>query len=129
LNPSDNSKSKELLVDQKFYNNYLKSLPSNFGAVKTWAEEDATGYLGSIISSSAYHLIRVEGIGPQQEKIDFSNLTITNQKKISCLVLITSFNWKLSKELDALTDFSWVETKDLPSNYGKLNLYCKQKSK
>jgi hypothetical protein len=61
-NYSGNTRSMELYKDQLFYMKELQTYTSQRHKVAVWnSAEDTTGYLGALTSTSAFHLIRLEG--------------------------------------------------------------------
>lgn len=52
-----------LINDQKVYMSELAKLPSKRNYVATWAEPDESGWTGSLLSTSNFHLMRLEGKG------------------------------------------------------------------
>jgi hypothetical protein len=116
--------SKKLLVDQIEYNKVLSKLNSTFGKVATWQEPDASGYRGSIISASAFHLLRIEGKEGPQKVLNRESWRLRKGTDINCLVLIISETWKPTIELKHFNDFKIFSEHVLPSNSTKLLVYC-----
>ena len=97
-NYSGNTKSMELYKDQLFFVEELQTYTSQRHKVAVWnSPEDPTGYLGALTSTSAFHLLRLEGkatatkIPDPQMWLKRSNilpeyiLIITSQKNTSFL--------------------------------------------
>jgi len=121
---SSNYVSTQLLEDEIALNNNLRTLPRNRNSVATWYEPDATGYRGSLISSTSFHLVRFEGAGENQDVLDFRAFARKNGVRPSCLAMITSPSWVVSSEFDLDTSYSLISENFLPSKKVKLSIFC-----
>jgi len=119
-NYSGNTKSMELYKDQLFYMKELQTYTSQRHKVAVWnSAEDTTGYLGALISTSAFHLLRLEGkaaatkVPDPQMWLKRHNilpeyiLIITSQKNASFLTE--------SKNLE-LNGYKEISSKSFPSS-------------
>jgi hypothetical protein len=97
-NYSGNTKSMEFYKDQLFFVEELQTYTSQRHRVAVWnSVDDTTGYLGALTSTSAFHLLRLEGKGAATKVPDPQMwlkmynilpeyiLIITNQKNTSFL--------------------------------------------
>ena len=125
----DNPIAEKLLVDEIAYNSFLSKLNPGFGKVATWYEPDESAYRNSLISSSAFHLLRIEGPAASNSRpiLDRNSWNLRKGEEIECLVLITSINWKVSDELSNYSDFINITEEILPSKSAKLTLMCNYK--
>jgi hypothetical protein len=119
-NYSGNTKSMELYKDQLFYMKELQTYTSQRHKVAVWnSAEDTTGYLGALTSTSAFHLLRLEGkaaatkVPDPQMWLKRHNilpeyiLIITSQKNASFLTE--------SKNLE-LNGYKEISSKSFPSS-------------
>jgi hypothetical protein len=123
-NSSSNDTSSQLLEDEIAMSEFLRALPNNRDWVATWYELDSTGYRGSLISSSSFHLLRFEGARENQTTLDFEDYFKRNQVRPLCLVMITSTSWVVTTEFDQTNAYSKRSSVILPSERAKLTSYC-----
>jgi hypothetical protein len=116
--------SKELLKDEVVYNEILSGLNPTFGKVATWYEADPSGYRGSIISSSSFHLIRLEGPEMSSNPLKGDYWISKTGRLPECLVLITSINWDKANELVNFPKFQLVGQEMLSNSANKVVTYC-----
>lgn len=125
-NSSSNDTSSNLLEDEIAMSEFLKVLPSKRDWVATWYEPDSTGYRGSLISSSSFHLLRFEGAGENQIRLDFEEYFKRNGVQPLCLVMITSTSWVVTTEFDQTNAYTKGLSTILPSKRSKLTSYCRE---
>ncbi len=123
-NFSSNATSGQLLEDEVAMGEFLRELPDSRDWVATWYEPDSTGYRGSLISSSSFHLLRFEGAGENQATLDFEEYFKSNKVRPLCLVMITSTSWVATTEFDQTNAYSKRSSVILPSERAKLTSYC-----
>ncbi len=125
-NSSSNDISSNLLEDEIAMSEFLKALPNKRDWVATWYEPDSTGYRGSLISSSSFHLLRFEGAGENQATLDFEEYFKRNGVQPLCLVMITSTSWVVTTEFDQTNAYTKGLSTVLPSKRSKLTSYCRE---
>ncbi len=125
-NSSSNNTSSNLLEDEIAISEFLKALPNKRDWVATWYEPDSSGYRGSLISSSSFHLLRFEGAGENQTSLDFEDYFKRNGVQPLCLVMITSTLWVVTTEFDQTNTYSKASSIILPSKRAKLTSYCRE---
>lgn len=125
-NSSSNDTSIKLLEDEIAMSGFLKALPNKRHWVSTWYEPDSTGYRGSLISSSSFHLLRFEGAGENQTTLDFEEYFKRNGVQPLCLVMITSTSWVATTEFDQTNVYTKGLSTILPSKLSMLTSYCRE---
>ena len=120
----NNFKAEKLIEDTVKYNQILASQTSTFGKVATWYEPDETGYRGSIISSSAFHLLRLEGTGSNAEFFEANSWKRNKRTQLECLVQITSVDWQPENFWKGNVSYREVSVEALPSKTAKVSVFC-----
>jgi hypothetical protein len=119
-----NSSEVKLINDQLRYNKILASQTPIYGRIATWYEPDDTGYRGSIISSSGFHLLRLEGVNPNSKTFEASSWNRDHRNQPECLVQITSVNWQPESFWKDNSSYKMISTELLPSGSVKVSIFC-----
>jgi hypothetical protein len=121
---TSNQYSIELLKDEILYNKTLATLNPTFGKVATWYEPDPSGYRGSIISSSSFHLLRLEGPTANSNPLRSDYWISKTGKLPECIVMITSKKWTEKGELDNFRKFKLIKVVNLTESSNTIRTYC-----
>jgi hypothetical protein len=121
---TSNQYSIELLKDEIVYNKTLATLNPAFGKVATWYEPDPSGYRGSIISSSSFHLLRLEGPTANSNPLRSDYWISKTGELPECIVMITSKKWTEKGELENFRKFKLIKVVNLTESSNAIRTYC-----